>query len=165
MKPCNKCGVVKDEAEFSKDASTKDGLRPYCRPCSKIYWDSFVGKNREKRNSRARELRALNPEVARKAVRKSELKIKYGLTVEQYYSLLKQQENCCGCCGDAFVKSPDIDHIHGTFPPVVRGLLCTNCNNGLGRFKDSPVRLQKAIRYLRRALTLFPSDSTLTVKP
>ena len=41
-----------------------------------------------------------------------------------------------------------IKHDHAT--GKVRALLCPGCNNGMGCFKDDPVRLQKAISYLTR---------------
>ena len=53
----------------------------------------------------------------------------------------------CECCGDPIAK-PYADHDHKT--GYARGWLCTQCNTGLGMFKDSPERLQAAIDYLHR---------------
>ena len=41
-----------------------------------------------------------------------------------------------------------VDHCHKT--KVIRGVLCTPCNIGLGHFADDPERLAKAIEYLKR---------------
>jgi len=43
-------------------------------------------------------------------------------------------------------SSPQIDHDHET--GKVRGILCVNCNLGLGSFKDNPKVLKNAINYL-----------------
>lgn len=41
-----------------------------------------------------------------------------------------------------------VDHDHETLE--VRGLLCRNCNTGLGMFGDSDEKIQKAIEYMRK---------------
>lgn len=59
-----------------------------------------------------------------------------------------EQKGVCAICGGPGGphKSLAVDHHHGT--GSVRGLLCGNCNNGLGRFRDNPEFLAKAITYL-----------------
>lgn len=68
--------------------------------------------------------------------------------------MILEQDGKCAVCSDA--PNPDgprnqrvlnIDHDHET--GKVRALLCYNCNLGLGRFFDDPVRLEKAAAYLR----------------
>lgn len=63
--------------------------------------------------------------------------------------LLAAQEGKCALCGRAItLRSSKLDHCHRTMR--VRGLLCNNCNIGLGVFRDDPDLLNKAIDYLRR---------------
>lgn len=65
---------------------------------------------------------------------------------------LKAQGGACAICGatDPGMRrqewATDHDHVTGE----VRGILCHGCNVGLGAFKDSVDRLQRAIRYLRQ---------------
>jgi len=81
---------------------------------------------------------------------------KLGCTSEQYQKLVELQNGKCAICGTVeghrsrYGKrcklSVDHDHTNG----IVRGLLCNNCNRGLGRFKDSVSHLEAAVRYLKR---------------
>ena len=41
-----------------------------------------------------------------------------------------------------------VDHNHVT--GQIRGLLCTNCNLGIGNFKDKTELLKNAIKYLEK---------------
>jgi hypothetical protein len=82
------------------------------------------------------------------SVRKHQLKT-YGLSLEEYNSLLDKQQGCCAICGthqDKFKIKLSIDHCHTS--KKVRGLLCSNCNHGLGQFKDSVIFLKSAIDFL-----------------
>jgi hypothetical protein len=78
------------------------------------------------------------------------LKQNWGLTLQQYDDMLEKQGNCCAICKtDDFGKTRgaiDHDHITGK----IRGILCNNCNNGLGRFKDDIDNLKQAIIYLKK---------------
>lgn len=75
---------------------------------------------------------------------------KYGITKNQYDNLLQKQGGGCAICGR--VEEPDgrrlsIDHDHNT--GEVRGILCNNCNNGIGSFGDDIEGMHKAISYLQ----------------
>ncbi len=66
-------------------------------------------------------------------------------------AILAQQGGVCALCGAASPGSANgwaTDHDHAT--GRVRGVLCHGCNVGLGAFRDSIDKLQRAIRYLRR---------------
>ena len=72
----------------------------------------------------------------------------YGLTPDELQALLAQHSVCAICHSDQWgKKGPVVDHDHET--GRVRGILCGNCNMGLGRFKDDPLRLARAIAYLK----------------
>jgi hypothetical protein len=73
------------------------------------------------------------------------------MTVEKYNTMLSSQNNCCCICGrhmSEFKYNLAVDHDHST--GRARGLLCNNCNNGLGRFQDDIDILASAISYLQQ---------------
>jgi hypothetical protein len=90
--------------------------------------------------------------LARKAIER------YGITEEQYDAMLSAQGGACAICGTgdpgAETARWAIDHDHDCCPGAescgrcVRGLLCRNCNVGLGHFDDDPDRLLAATAYL-----------------
>ena len=75
---------------------------------------------------------------------------RYGLTLQQYDELLKNQGGGCAICrksesGESGnCLSVDHDHLTGK----VRGLLCYSCNAGIGMFRDDPALLTGAVIYL-----------------
>lgn len=78
----------------------------------------------------------------------------YGLTLSDIKQLYEQQEHRCAICRRAYVAdSLVIDHDHET--GAVRGLLCMNCNSGLGKLGDTTESLRRAIAYLERPVP-FP---------
>lgn len=48
-----------------------------------------------------------------------------------------------------FVRRLAVDHCHST--GKIRGLLCHNCNTGLGKLGDSIESLTKALNYLKES--------------
>ena len=71
---------------------------------------------------------------------------KYGITKDQYKELVEKFPVCASCHEDFGSYGPTVDHSHET--GAIRALLCTDCNSGLGRFKDNRERLVLAIAYL-----------------
>lgn len=61
------------------------------------------------------------------------LRYRYGLTVDGYYQLLKQQNYSCKLCGATPINHPVVDHSHAT--EKVRGIVCQRCNNAIGLFE------------------------------
>lgn len=86
----------------------------------------------------------------RKEQRARNLKAHYGITNVQYDSILSNQGGICAICGcPAINKELAIDHNHVT--GKVRGILCSNCNTGLGLFGDSIDLIERAVAYLKTA--------------
>lgn len=80
------------------------------------------------------------------------LKHRYNLSLEEYTELYNIQNKKCAICKNNLHLGTKnglyVDHDHNT--NEVRGLLCPNCNTGLGKFKDSETILQNAIDYLNK---------------
>lgn len=130
---CIRCGVTKPGIEFGINRRKANGRTGACRDCC-------AGASRRsyaKRRSEGKPHHGFN--------RESWLKREYGLTLAEYDELVQQQDAACAICRVV----PDrlcIDHDHAT--GVVRGLLCNNCNRGLGCFADSSDALSAALAYL-----------------
>jgi hypothetical protein len=99
-----------------------------------------------------------NPEKVAEWTRAATLRV-YGLTPEMYDDMYRAQGGLCAICKNPpkLGRPLDVDHDHVT--NLNRGLLCRDCNLGLGSFKDNSESLQAAIVYLYLA-----SNSTREVK-
>lgn len=142
MKTCKNCNVEKSLDEFYTHKRTRDGKGSWCKKC-------LIQKTSEKRKDP--EQKELWKEYGRRSV----LKKRYGITADEYDQMAIEQNGCaiCGaleCGGRGSTSRLAVDHDHVT--GKIRGLLCNNCNNGLGRFKDDVELLQKAITYLEKTI-------------
>ena len=163
MKRCTKCGVEQPIDEFYRATGTRDGLRGDCKTCFQRRAAARYRASPDAAKERTRRWREDNPEKyaanqrkhresgrKKEADRRSYLKRKYGLTLEDYDRMLEAQDGGCAICGRP--PRPDIslhvDHDHET--GRIRGLLCFPCNNTLGDFEDDPARLYAAADYLTR---------------
>jgi hypothetical protein len=66
------------------------------------------------------------------------------MTPADYDAMLAEQDGVCAICKTGGHKL-NIDHCHKT--NLVRGLLCSACNLGLGNFGDDPGFLRMAADY------------------
>lgn len=110
---------------------------------------------RKRYREEAREWARLNPDKHKN----SRLKLSYGIDIAEYNRMVESQCGGCAICGAKHCLDKDprsgkqrmlhVDHCHTS--GKVRGLLCSNCNKGIGLFYDSPGNLESAAEYLRRA--------------
>ncbi|MFG3644879.1 endonuclease VII domain-containing protein [Micromonospora sp. NPDC047762] len=123
---CPDCGATKPLDDFPRNRSGRGGYGRYCKPCH----------NAKGKESMLR---------LHGGTREYHLRRRYGVGEKEFQELLAEQGEVCAICGGADPQHLDHDHRTGW----VRGILCFNCNGGLGQFRDSPMRLARAITYLR----------------
>ena len=141
-KTCSKCCNTKSaDAFFRLYRRRRVRLQNICKECQ---------------TARHREYYARTKNDRRIYKRRSDLKKKYGITLDNYHEMLVAQEFACAICKEPEKYSTSketkptlaVDHCHKS--SKVRGLLCSQCNQALGKFKDDPELLESALDYLKR---------------
>ncbi|HEY5267768.1 MAG TPA: endonuclease VII domain-containing protein [Candidatus Saccharimonadales bacterium] len=140
MKKCSICKLEKPYEDFNKDQTVKDGYNRRCRSCAKAEHQRWYDKDPE----RAR--RIWREAYGRYDSRNKRYKRKYKISAEEVDRLLFVQDYKCAICKKVFENNFNVDHNHST--NVVRGLLCTSCNQGIGMLRDDVTILRSAINYL-----------------
>jgi hypothetical protein len=79
---------------------------------------------------------------------KGDIAKKYGMTFDECDALLTSTDRC-QICDQKPEKKLVVDHCHKT--GKVRGLLCQQCNLGLGAFRDNQDILDRAKLYLNKS--------------
>lgn len=133
---CSSCKQVKRLTEdFHKNNDPRHlGYQQRCKECTRLW-------------------QLDNPEAVRRASWSSHLRRRFKLTLETWDTMLVAQQGRCAICLDPMTE-PHVDHDHAccdtyeTCGRCIRGLLCESCNYGLGKFQDSILRLEAAVRYL-----------------
>ncbi len=163
IKKCTKCGP-KPASEFGKNKTKTDGLATECKECVRKAGKAYYAAHKEKWVAYQAK-READPQFAVKAkeasarhrlsptntIRLRYLKDRYGITPEQYFAMEDAQGGVCAICRRQARGSDrrlHVDHNHIT--DKIRGLLCFNCNAGLGNFADNIEWLRAAIAYLER---------------
>ena len=144
MKTCRGCMQPKTLDQFlASRTDPKTGrvvLRSRCRTCG---------------SATATAWQKANPERTKRQKKTWRLQSEYGISLEEYEALLVKQNSKCALCGIEESRSHlgggnymlCVDHCHDT--GAIRGLLCNNCNRGLGFLGDRIETLEGAIRYLK----------------
>lgn len=153
MKTCNKCRESKSLDSFGRRSSAKDGLFATCKECRSVYNKQWDKDHPESRRKSSAEWRKRNPGRDTEAARKRN----FGLYPGEWELLFRLQGHKCKMCGrdDPGRARWHTDHDHDTGD--IRGILCHNCNRGLGYLKDSPELLQAGIHYLNTGAQLASS--------
>lgn len=148
---CAPCTIKKGLEKLNND----ELMKPYrTKEKNKQRLGKWRGENQEKYKKQ------YNNEVAKQRckdyyrnnkdnVKNTYLQTNYGITLEHYNTLLELQEEKCKICNKKCPtrKSLAVDHNHDT--GKIRGLLCKNCNIGLGMFFDNIDFLESAVVYLK----------------
>ena len=149
-KQCISCLDIKTVDDFTARTRQPDGLNIYCKVC----WRQRYVPTSEERHAYHIRWAEANPEKWVAMKRKRKLAV-FGLTPEAYAELLEAQGGVCAICGlpERYYRSGKllnlaVDHDHNTGD--VRGLLCANCNRGIGMFSDDAETLRRAAEYLGR---------------
>lgn len=151
---CHDCYQTRRTVNRLADEETKERARIRAREAYAANPEKFRAKarvwhrtNNEMSRANAKAWKEANPARKQQHTRKFNLS-KYGVTPERYAEMFTLQDGVCAICGEPPPEGQNlhVDHCHAS--NQVRKLLCAGCNNGLGRFRDSPGLLRAAAIYL-----------------
>jgi hypothetical protein len=147
---CDDC-----RARCSRCGDLREG-KGYCSPCN-VETTAIAAKAKDPTGEKARDYN---------------LTRNYGITLTEYNLMLEAQGGVCFICGEPPKEGRRklaVDHLHSKGEKKrnprekrgrVRGLLCWQCNRGIGGFKDSVTQLRRAADYLEQ----WPGQQVLKKK-
>lgn len=175
LKHCPRCRRALPLDCFDSNRANTQGTQAYCKEC--LYRDkpsetertcticketSPISNFHKCGSGHQSCCRACNTERARVA----KYAEKYGITVAEYDAMNEAQKGLCYLCGKPekrtiWGKIPrlSVDHNHAT--GQVRRLLCYDCNQGIGLFKEDTALLARVIAYLNSFSDLEDPTSVL----
>lgn len=139
---------MKSLNDFHADRHRADGRTGICKSCKSAYHRQWHLANREKQIARQKQWNRDNPERRRLNALKRHLRLKFGITLDEYQAINDRQGGVCAICGQPCASGNRlvVDHDHAT--GKVRGLLCSLHNRSIGAFGDDPEMLIAAAEYL-----------------
>ena len=135
---------------FSPNERHKDGKQSYCTACGTKHLKEYRQTSEHKAVSKKYEESPCRMD----SEWRTHIWRKYKISLEQYQQMFDDQQGCCKICRrhqSEFKRRLGVDHCHKTGD--VRGILCDDCNRGLGSYKDSEELLLSAIKYLAESKT------------
>ena len=150
--------------EYQRAWRAKNGrksLTPEQREAARLKSIEYYAANRETLRGKQKEYQVKNRvriaeqnkayRETRKHTRSAKLREKlYGLTEEAFSSMIIEQDFCCPVCERQLdpkgYRTVHVDHDHES--GKVRGILCSNCNVGIGHPREDPAIMLRAIAYL-----------------
>lgn len=139
-KECSNCLEVKLHSEFHRNANnpSTNNLAYYCKECANSKGRVFHHSHKTKSEYKDKRLCTRTRRT-------------YNLTAVEYKQKLVDQSSICVICSIPLQTGTSLTHLdHDHKTGKLRDFLCTNCNRGLGHFKDNPLVLEEAAKYLRR---------------
>jgi Recombination endonuclease VII len=133
MKVCSRCKKTLPEDSFRWKNFKTNTRQAYCIKCNSEYNKEHYQKNKSVYAEKNKARDKIHEKVRR-----------YNLSRSEYEHMLASQGSKCKIC--KIKPATHIDHDHAT--QKVRGILCRECNLGLGYFYDNPSFLKAAIKYL-----------------
>jgi hypothetical protein len=126
MKKCSRCGLEKTFDRFSPDKTNPQGYTSQCKKCR-------AEKNRQHYKD--------NKEY----YRNKRYLYDFGITAQEVDKMKEDRNHLCDICKNTHTKLV-VDHCHDT--GKIRGILCDDCNVGIGRLKDDADLVMSAYVYL-----------------
>jgi hypothetical protein len=153
-KVCSRCERSLPIASFGLNKTKQDGHQTYCRDCTGI--KNIESRQRDPERLRERRRRAY--ERNRESLRGKRVRLRHGLTEDDFQLLLEIQGHACAICGarrgSSLAPRLFVDHDHES--GEVRGLLCAGCNAGrLGTLGDSVERIAQSVEVLEERIRLM----------
>lgn len=171
IKKCCRCKLEKELELFDTDNSRKDKRSAWCTECKrkwmkeyrkkfegkireqqKIYQFKWYNDNKERLKKNFKAYYEINKEAFKIRNKKSYFR-RYGITYEEAMAMWIKQNKLCRICntellplGTQLTKGFCVDHDHKT--GKFRGILCHNCNAGIGMFKENIELIKLAVKYL-----------------
>jgi len=133
IRKCRDCGIeannIIELVLFVEAKNCKYGVKNLCRGCNKF---------------RALRWREDNQERSKEVAKQHRCEKRYNITLEEYNKCMETSV-VCEICGGQEELVYDHDHITMKF----RGVLCRQCNSGIGFLGDTEDSVLRAYEYLK----------------